>query len=108
MGKCQLTGALEPLLEWSRTGSEENVSAVPPSPDRNPRQPDGAAPDRPRSRSFGCGSPELAANGAVEIATIRTTGDRVQDRLLTELGGKGLFVKESQRFQLVISSSGRV
>jgi hypothetical protein len=38
MGKCQLTGALEPLLEWSRTGSEENVSAVPPSPDRNPRR----------------------------------------------------------------------
>jgi hypothetical protein len=37
-GKCQLTGALEPLLEWSRTGSEENVSAVPPSPDRNPRR----------------------------------------------------------------------
>jgi hydroxymethylbilane synthase len=26
--------------------------------------------------------------------TIRTTGDRVQDRLLAEIGGKGLFVKE--------------
>ena len=32
--------------------------------------------------------PELAANGAVEIVTIRTTGDRVQDRLLAEIGGK--------------------
>jgi hydroxymethylbilane synthase len=38
--------------------------------------------------------PELAANGAVEIVTIRTTGDRVQDRLLAEIGGKGLFAKE--------------
>src|SRR3984893_11222062 len=38
--------------------------------------------------------PELAANGAVEIVTIRTTGDRVQDRLLAEIGGQGLFVKE--------------
>jgi hydroxymethylbilane synthase len=38
--------------------------------------------------------PELAAAGAVEVVTIRTTGDRVQDRLLAEVGGKGLFAKE--------------
>ena len=38
--------------------------------------------------------PELAAAGALEIVTIRTTGDRVQDRLLAEIGGKGLFAKE--------------
>src|SRR5271165_1033800 len=38
--------------------------------------------------------PELAAAGAVETITIRTTGDRVQDRLLAEIGGKGLFAKE--------------
>ena len=31
---------------------------------------------------------------AVELATIRTTGDRVQSRLLSEIGGKGLFTKE--------------
>ena len=31
---------------------------------------------------------------AVEIVTIRTTGDRVQDRRLAEIGGKGLFTKE--------------
>ena len=40
--------------------------------------------------------PELAANGAVEIVTIRTTGDRVQDRLLAEIGGKGL-VRQGDR-----------
>src|SRR5437763_3787278 len=38
--------------------------------------------------------PELAAEGAVELAIIRTTGDRVQNRLLAEIGGKGLFTKE--------------
>jgi hydroxymethylbilane synthase len=38
--------------------------------------------------------PDLAEAAAVEIVTIRTTGDRVQDRLLAEIGGKGLFAKE--------------
>ena len=38
--------------------------------------------------------PGLAPPGAVEIVTIRTTGDRVQDRRLGEIGGKGLFTKE--------------
>jgi hydroxymethylbilane synthase len=38
--------------------------------------------------------PNLAAIGAIEIFTIRTTGDRVQNRLLGEIGGKGLFAKE--------------
>ena len=32
----------------------------------------------------------------VEIVTIRTSGDRIQDRPLAEIGGKGLFVKEIQ------------
>jgi hydroxymethylbilane synthase len=38
--------------------------------------------------------PALAAPDAIEIITIRTTGDAIQDRPLSEAGGKGLFVKE--------------
>ncbi|HEX2150383.1 MAG TPA: hydroxymethylbilane synthase [Stellaceae bacterium] len=38
--------------------------------------------------------PELAADGALNLVPIRTTGDRVQTRLLAEIGGKGLFTKE--------------
>src|SRR3954453_2576264 len=38
--------------------------------------------------------PELAGDGALELVPIRTTGDRVQTRLLAEIGGKGLFTKE--------------
>jgi hydroxymethylbilane synthase len=38
--------------------------------------------------------PDLAAEGAVELVPMRTTGDRVQTRLLAEIGGKGLFTKE--------------
>ena len=32
--------------------------------------------------------------GEIEIVTIRTSGDRIQDRPLAEAGGKGLFTKE--------------
>src|SRR5512143_307131 len=38
--------------------------------------------------------PDLAEPGALDIVTIRTTGDTVQDRTLAEIGGKGLFTKE--------------
>src|SRR5919206_4054135 len=38
--------------------------------------------------------PELAAKDAVEIRVVTTTGDRVRDRPLAEIGGKGLFTKE--------------
>ena len=34
------------------------------------------------------------AEGDIEIVTIRTSGDRIQDRPLSEAGGKGLFTKE--------------
>ncbi len=38
--------------------------------------------------------PALSASGAIEIVAIKTTGDAIQDRPLSEAGGKGLFVKE--------------
>jgi hydroxymethylbilane synthase len=33
-------------------------------------------------------------DGAIEVVVIRTTGDIVRDRVLAEIGGKGLFAKE--------------
>ncbi|MDP7102063.1 MAG: hydroxymethylbilane synthase, partial [Rhodospirillales bacterium] len=36
----------------------------------------------------------LCKNGAVDTIVIKTTGDREQSRLLSEIGGKGLFTKE--------------
>src|SRR3954451_22108117 len=38
--------------------------------------------------------PDLAAEDAVEIRVVSTTGDQVRDRPLAEIGGKGLFTKE--------------
>ena len=37
---------------------------------------------------------DLAAPGAIEVVTYRTTGDRQQAGLLSDIGGKGLFTKE--------------
>ena len=38
--------------------------------------------------------PALSAPDAIEIVAMKTTGDAIQDRPLSEAGGKGLFVKE--------------
>lgn len=38
--------------------------------------------------------PVLRESGAIEIVPIQTTADRIQDRTLAELGGKGMFTKE--------------
>ncbi len=48
--------------------------------------------------------PALAAPGAIEIVAIKTTGDAIQDRPLSEAGGKGLFVKEIEEAMF----SGRI
>ena len=37
---------------------------------------------------------ELGIAGRVELQIIKTSGDRIQDRSLSEVGGKGLFIKE--------------
>src|SRR4051812_13053357 len=37
---------------------------------------------------------DLTAHGAIEVRVIQTTGDKVQDRVLAAIGGKGLFTKE--------------
>jgi hydroxymethylbilane synthase len=44
--------------------------------------------------------PALAAAEAIEMVVIRTTGDAIQDRPLSEAGGKGLFVKEIEEAML--------
>ena len=33
----------------------------------------------------------------VELVTMKTTGDKILDRTLDQIGGKGLFVKELDR-----------
>ncbi len=38
--------------------------------------------------------PELREEGAIEIVKMQTSGDRIQDRHLLEVGGKGLFTRE--------------
>ncbi len=38
--------------------------------------------------------PALGEPGAIDTVVIKTTGDRVRDRPLAEIGGKGLFAKE--------------
>lgn len=41
--------------------------------------------------------PDLAAPGALEIVVVTTVADKVLDRPLSEIGGKGLFTKELEQ-----------
>jgi hydroxymethylbilane synthase len=47
-----------------------------------------------QSRAFVAGFSRVDPSLVVEELTVQTTGDKVQDRPLAEIGGKGLFVKE--------------
>jgi hydroxymethylbilane synthase len=47
-----------------------------------------------QSRAFVSSIARLEPELSIEELTVTTTGDRVQDRPLAEIGGKGLFVKE--------------
>ena len=38
--------------------------------------------------------PELKEEGALEIIIIKTTGDKILNQPLSDIGGKGLFTKE--------------
>jgi hydroxymethylbilane synthase len=38
--------------------------------------------------------PELREEGAIEICIIKTTGDKILNQPLADIGGKGLFTKE--------------
>ena len=38
--------------------------------------------------------PNLKEKSAIEMIVIKTTGDRIESTLLSEVGGKGLFTKE--------------
>lgn len=38
--------------------------------------------------------PELREEGALEICIIKTTGDKILNQPLADIGGKGLFTKE--------------
>src|SRR5260221_105309 len=64
------------------------------TPPISPGPPAAATPSSPPRPVPAAAVPELAAPDAIEIVAIRTTGDRVRDRALAEVGGKGLFTKE--------------
>jgi len=51
-------------------------------------------------RRLGDAHPELTADDAVEIVVIRTSGDKLQQGALTDVGGKGLFTKEIEEAML--------
>ncbi|HWP05410.1 MAG TPA: hydroxymethylbilane synthase [Polyangiaceae bacterium] len=50
-----------------------------------------------QSRAFVASIARLEPLLAIEELTVTTTGDRIQDRPLSEVGGKGLFVKEIEQ-----------
>jgi hydroxymethylbilane synthase len=75
------------------------MTTVPPSNHRPLRigtrgSPLALAQARELQARLAAAHPALAAPDAIEVVVIKTTGDKVQDRRLMEIGGKGLFTKE--------------
>jgi hydroxymethylbilane synthase len=75
------------------------MTTVPPSNHRPLRigtrgSPLALAQARELQTRLAAAHPALAAPEAIEMVVIKTTGDKVQDRRLMEIGGKGLFTKE--------------
>ena len=59
--------------------------------DRDEKLRDDAHPVRARSQEL---HPELRAEEALEVVIIKTTGDKMLNQPLADIGGKGLFTKE--------------
>lgn len=55
-------------------------------------------------RAITAAHPDLAEAGAIDVVVIKTTGDKIGDRALHDIGGKGLFAKEIEEALL----AGRV
>jgi hydroxymethylbilane synthase len=89
------------------------MTAAPHTPDRPLRigtrgSPLALAQAEELRRRLAGAHPLLAAPGAIEIVVIKTTGDRVQDRRLMEIGGKGLFTKELEEALLADRIDGAI
>ena len=64
------------------------------SADRHARKPSGALAGPRGSRAASSRRPRLAARAPSRSSSIKTSGDMIQDRALSQAGGKGLFTKE--------------
>eukprot|EP00891_Asterochloris_glomerata_P006917 jgi/Astpho2/6917/Aster-01784 len=89
--QMQKVPALERLL--AQTKQQGGNARTPYTGQSSPAQPTSypsAASGAPRHSSF----PDLREEGALEIVVIKTTGDKILNQPLADIGGKGLFTKE--------------
>jgi len=72
---------------WLGCPVRSNLACQDPQPQPQPPPP----PQRPTPKA---NFSELAEEGALEIIIIKTTGDKILNQPLADIGGKGLFTKE--------------